>query len=84
MNQVILKAEDLDGYLSQDDRAHLEQMDKISDNGNNYYPWPTPRNLCWILWEDHLLKPQFDLVRGEERFIDCFEVLKGNSRELTR
>ncbi|MCL2833683.1 MAG: uracil phosphoribosyltransferase [Treponema sp.] len=29
MNKVILKAEDLDGYLTADDRRYIDQMDKI-------------------------------------------------------
>ena len=43
----------------------------------------TPRNMCWVLWEDWLMKPQFDIIRNEERFIKCFETLKANSGELT-
>ncbi|MCL2774785.1 MAG: helix-turn-helix domain-containing protein [Oscillospiraceae bacterium] len=42
----------------------------------------TPRNLPWVLWEDHLMKPAFDIVRTHERFIKCFKLLKDNSREL--
>jgi len=68
---------------TRDAMQHIEQMYQTTETGNNYYPWPTPRNLCWILWEDHLMKEQFDPVRGDERFIQCFEMLKENSRELT-
>jgi len=57
-------------------------MNQTYENGNNYFPWPTPRNLCWILWEDHLMKPLFDIVRDDERFIKCFETLKASSREI--
>lgn len=68
---------------TQDSMNHIEQMDKTNDtDGGNYMAWATPRNLPWVLWEDHLLKPQFDIIRNEERFIKCFELLKSNSREL--
>jgi len=69
---------------TQDSMHHIEQMDKTTESGNNFYPWQTPRNLCWILWEDHLMKAAFDLIRGDERFIKCFEQLKENSRELVK
>ena len=62
---------------------HLERMEKPNADGSHYFPWETPRNLCWILWEDFLSKPQFDVVRGEKRFAACFERLQTNSRELT-
>ncbi len=61
---------------------HTETMNQTGEDGSNYYPWQTPRNLCWILWEDHLIKPQFDPVRNEERFRKCMELLKEESREL--
>ena len=62
---------------------HIEEMDKPRDHdGGNYYPWPTPRNLCWILWEDYLAKAQFDRVRGEARFTACLATLKANSQAL--
>jgi len=61
---------------------HVEMMDKTNEDGSNYMAWSTPRNLPWILWEDHLLKSQFDFVRNDERFKSCFEILKANSREL--
>jgi len=67
---------------TRDSMDHIEQMDKVTETGNNYYPWPTPRNLPWILWEDHLMKPEFDLIRSDERFVKCFDLLKENSREL--
>jgi len=68
---------------TQDSMYHIEQMDKTNDDdGGNYMAWQTPRNLPWILWEDHLMKPQFDIVRNDERFVRCFELLKENSREL--
>ena len=62
---------------------HIEVMDKTNENdGGNYMAWSTPRNLPWILWEDHLMKPLFDGVRHDERFVSCFETLQANSREL--
>ena len=61
---------------------HIESMDKTNADGSNYFAWETPRNLPWILWEDNLMKPQFDIIRNDERFIKCFELLKANSREL--
>jgi len=67
---------------TQDAMQHIEQMYQTTEEGNNYYPWETPRNLCWILWEDHLTKPEFELIRRDERFVKCFELLKENSREL--
>jgi len=67
---------------TQDAMHHIYQMDQTTESGNNYYPWPTPRNLPWILWEDHLAKAEFDLIRGDERFVECFDLLKENSREL--
>ena len=67
---------------AQDSMHHIDQMDQTTESGNNFYPWPTPRNLCWILWEDHLMKAEFDLIRSDERFIKCFDLLKENSREL--
>jgi len=67
---------------TQDSMDHIEQMHKTNDDGSNYYAWSTPRNLPWILWEDHLMKPQFDIIRNHERFIKCFELLKANSHEL--
>jgi len=68
---------------TQESMHHTEQMDQTNeDDGGNYLAWETPRNLPWILWEDHLMKPQYDNVRDRERFIKCFELLKSNSREL--
>jgi len=67
---------------AQDSLYHTEQMDKINPDGSNYMAWETSRNLPWILWEDHLMKPKFDIVRSDEKFIKCFELLKANSREL--
>ena len=61
---------------------HIEMMDNTNEDGSNYMAWKTPRNLPWILWEDNLSKPQFDIIRNEERFIKCFELLKANSKEL--
>jgi DNA-binding XRE family transcriptional regulator len=69
---------------TQDSMYHLDAMDQTDENGNNFYPWPTSRNLCWILWEDHLMKSQFDIIRNNERFIKCFELLKSNSKELSK
>jgi len=67
---------------TQDSLHHADQMDKTNADGSNYMAWPTPRNLCWILWEDHLAKPLFDIIRSNERFANCLELLKSNSREL--
>jgi len=67
---------------TQDAMHHVDQMYQTTEEGNNYYPWETKRNLCWILWEDHLAKAEFDLIRGDERFAECFDLLKENSREL--
>jgi len=61
---------------------HIEVMDKTNEDGSNYATWETPRNLPWILWEDHLTKPQFDVIRDDDKFVSCFEMLKSNSREL--
>lgn len=67
---------------TQDSLHHIDEMDKTNADGSNYMAWSTPRNLPWILWEDNLMKPQFDIIRNEERFIKCFELLKSNSHEL--
>jgi len=67
---------------AQDAMHHVSQMYQTTQEGNNYYPWDTKRNLCWILWEDHLAKAEFDLIRGDGRFAGCFALLKENSREL--
>ncbi|MDR3313746.1 MAG: hypothetical protein LBS96_04730, partial [Oscillospiraceae bacterium] len=61
---------------------HLDRMDQTNEQGGNYYPWPTTRNLCWILWEDHLAKPQFDSIRSDEKFLACFALLKANAGAL--
>ena len=68
---------------TQDSMQHIDQMDKTNESdGGNYMAWPTTRNLPWILWEDHLSKEQFDIVRNHEKFIKCSELLKSNSCEL--
>ena len=67
---------------TQESLYHTEEMDKPNADGSNYIAWSTPRNLCWILWEDNLMKPIYDIVRNDEKFIKCFEILKANSREL--
>ena len=67
---------------TQDSMYHVDQMDKTNEDGSNYYAWSTTRNLCWILWQDHLEKPLFDGIRNNERFVKCFDLLKSNSREL--
>lgn len=67
---------------TQESMYHIDEMDKTTETGSNYMAWSTPRNLPWILWEDNLTKPQFDIIRNDERFIKCFESLKSNSREL--
>ncbi|MCL1846273.1 MAG: helix-turn-helix domain-containing protein [Defluviitaleaceae bacterium] len=66
---------------TQDSMSHIELMYQPDEHGNNYMAWATPRNLCWILWEDFLMKPCFDPVRGNDRFIHCLERLKANSQE---
>ena len=81
----IMNALDSVEKAAQDSLHHVEQMDKTNeDDGGNYMAWETPRNLPWILWEDHLSKRQFDIIRSDERFIKCFELLKSNSRELKK
>ena len=67
---------------TRDSMYHIDQMDKTNADGSNYLAWSTPRNLCWILWEDYLMKPQFDIIRNNEKFIKYFELLKANSHEL--
>jgi transcriptional regulator with XRE-family HTH domain len=67
---------------TQDSLHHIEVMDQTNADGSNYMAWSTPRNLPWILWEDELSKAQFDIIRNEEKFIKCVELLKANSREL--
>ena len=68
---------------TQNSMYHIDYMDKTNDDdGGNYMPWATPRNLPWLLWEDHLIKPMFDFVRVDKRFVKCFEQLKDNSKEL--
>ena len=68
---------------TQNSMYHIGYMDKTNDDdGGNYMPWATPRNLPWLIWEDHLMKPVFDFVRSDERFIKYFEQLKANSKEL--
>ena len=67
---------------TQDAMHHIEQMDTTNADGSNYMAWSTPRNLLWIIWEDYLAKPQFDIIRNDARFIKCFDELKANSREL--
>ena len=86
--ELYSEIDDLDNTLryienaTQESLYHTHMMDQTDKQGNNYFPWPTSRNLCWILWEDHLMKFQFDKIRGNERFIECLELLKSNSREL--
>ena len=65
---------------TQDALYYWNNVDKKAFHG--YDIKTTPRNLCWTLWEDHLTKSQFDIIRNEERFIRCFDELKANSREL--
>jgi transcriptional regulator with XRE-family HTH domain len=62
---------------------HTDHMDKTNeDDGGNYMPWATPRNLPWLLWEDHLMKTVFDFVREDGRFVGCFGQLKVAGKEL--
>ena len=69
---------------TRDAMQHVKQMNKTNEtDGGNYYAWATTRNLPWVLWEDHLSKAQFDIVRDYERFEKCFELLKSNSQELS-
>lgn len=67
---------------TQNSMYHIDIMDQTDEHGKNYFAWPTPRNLCWILWEDYLMKSQFDIIRNDERFIKCFELLKSHSKKL--
>jgi len=68
---------------TQDSMNHIAQMNKTNDiDGGNYMAWSTPRNLPWILWEDFLTKPSFDLLRGEKRFVKCVDLLKASSAPL--
>jgi len=68
---------------TQNSMYHTDYMDKTNDDdGGNYIPWATPRNLPWLLWEDHLTKPVFAFVRNNERFVKCFEQLRTYSNEL--
>ena len=67
---------------TQDSLHHVDVMDETEADGSNYMTWPTPRNLPWVLWEDHLSRSPFDSIRNDERFIKCHELLKENSREL--
>lgn len=62
--------------------SHIDYMDKMGEDGGNYMAWSTTRNLPWILWEDHLMKPQFDFIRNDDQFKNHLETLKSNSREL--
>ena len=64
---------------------HTEQMDKTNESdGGNYYAWSTTRNMPWILWEDYLSKKQFDVVRNDKKFTECFEMLKSKSHEIKK
>ena len=65
-----------------DAMRHIDVMDQTNEDGFNGCAWPTRRNMCWILWEDSLMKPQFDLIRDDARFIKCFEMLQAHSNEL--
>ena len=67
---------------TQNSMFHIDQMDKTGADGGNYMAWSTPRNLPWLLWEDYLMKPQFDFVRNDARFMKCFDLLKGKSKTL--
>ena len=86
--RLYCEADELENALDYVEKAtedamhHINIMDKTNADGSNYYAWSTPRNLPWMLWEDHLMKPQFDMIRNNERFIKCFELLKSKSHEL--
>jgi len=75
-----LNALDYVEKATQDAVYYWSNIDKKAYHGYNINT--TPRNVCWILWEDHLMKPQFDIVRNDARFIKCFDELKANSSEL--
>ncbi|MDR1690002.1 MAG: helix-turn-helix domain-containing protein [Clostridiales bacterium] len=87
--ELYCEAGDIENALDNVEKAvqgamhHAEQMDKTDDiDGSNYFAWSTARNLPWIIREDHLMKPQFDIIRNNKRFIKCVDELKANSREL--
>jgi len=67
----------------QDALHHTNIMDKTrEEDGGNYFAWSTPRNLCWMLWEDSLAQQEFDAVRSVPKFVECVGVLKANSKEI--
>ena len=87
--ELYAKLNDIENALKHIDTAvqnsmyHINHMDKTNDDdGGNYMPWATPRNLPWLLWEDHLTKTVFDFVRSDKRFVKLIEQLKANSQEL--
>ena len=89
--ELYCKAGDTENALAyvekatRDSMQHIEQMDKTNESdGGNYMAWSTTRNLPWILWEDHLGREPFDIVRNNEKFIKCFEQLKSNSCEIKK
>jgi len=47
---------------------------------NDIYKRSKTRNICWIFWEDVFGKTKFDIIRNNERFIECIELLKINSK----
>ena len=49
---------------------------------HEYQKNETSRNECWVVWEDIFSRPQFDIIRNNERFVNCLELLKSNSNEL--
>ncbi|MCL2361041.1 MAG: helix-turn-helix domain-containing protein [Defluviitaleaceae bacterium] len=88
--ELYCEAQDTENALShveiatQNSMHHTDHMDKTREDGSNYMPWSTPRNLPWILWEDYLTKPSFDIVRNDKRFLECLELLKANSWALKK
>ena len=84
--ELYCEAQDIENALDYTEKAtqnavyYCNNMDKKAFHG--YEINTTPRNLCWILWEDTLVKPQFDIIRDNKRFIKCIDELKANSREL--
>jgi len=78
---------------TEDSGTTLDCVEKAMNNSLNFiefmsnpnefdHDWHTTRNLPWVLWEDHLIKPCFDFVRNNERFKTYLETLKLNSHEL--
>jgi|GEM_PF-1499440 len=67
---------------TEDALYHTTHMDTPDENGDNYMPWHTNRNLPWILREDWFNHPAFDPVREEKRFAACIATLTEQSGTL--